>query len=223
MTEVPPSQSEEDDPAAVSTDISSLEDEEEDSSTASFRSEEGAITTASEDADAADDVVVSASLVRRVSFGHCEIRTYEQVVGDHPSCSVGCPIQLGWAYREESSVRVDEHETAASSRGSSAAAGGNHRHGDLRLTPQERIAMLSASSRLSERDLLRECRRLNRAERTRRLNERNAKVFFSGGNNHRQQQHSVSATRKSAIGQRAEGEENSTPGGSAETEEIVME
>jgi len=217
VTEAHPHQGKEDNPASDGT-VDTYDSSQEEDSTDSSQEEER--TTRKR--EGADTVAaaggVPGSLIRRVSFGHCEIRSYEQVVGDHPSCSVGCPIQLGWSYTEESSVRVDEHETtAAASRGSSGTS--------LRLTPEERIAMLSASLSLSERDLLRECRRLNRAERSRRLNEKNAKVFFSSNSSGQR-----SAARKSPITRfRApEGEESSTPrdgDGPALTdkEEIVME
>mmetsp|Transcript_7388 Transcript_7388/g.18064 ORF Transcript_7388/g.18064 Transcript_7388/m.18064 type:complete len:346 (-) Transcript_7388:34-1071(-) len=77
----------------------------------------------------------SSSTQQRVSFGTCEVRIYAQVLGDHPCCSQGCPIQLGWNYKTEESFEMDEYETL-------------HHHGDavplheLRLTPEERRNIL---------------------------------------------------------------------------------
>lgn len=45
-----------------------------------------------------------------VSFGTCEVRAYQQVLGDHPCCSEGCPVQLGWSYICEESIKVDDYE-----------------------------------------------------------------------------------------------------------------
>merc|ERR1712238_348514 len=39
-----------------------------------------------------------------VAFGNCEVRTYTQVLGDHPCCLEGYPIQLGWDYSEKVSI-----------------------------------------------------------------------------------------------------------------------
>ena len=42
-----------------------------------------------------------------VSFGICDIRTYNQVIGgDPPCCLDGFPIQLGWEYRQEPSIAI---------------------------------------------------------------------------------------------------------------------
>ena len=79
-----------------------------------------------------------------VSFGNCEIRTYTQVLGDHPCCSEGCPIQLGWSYTSEESIKVDDYErvyhTIEESDGCCQQKY-THLH-DLRLSPEVRRSIL---------------------------------------------------------------------------------
>lgn len=48
---------------------------------------------------------------RKISFGRCDIRTYDQIIGDHPCCMEGCPITLDWRYKEEPSIPIDEYES----------------------------------------------------------------------------------------------------------------
>ena len=46
-----------------------------------------------------------------VTFDHVEIRVYNIVVGDNPSCSHGPPISLGWEYDEElQDVPLEDYE-----------------------------------------------------------------------------------------------------------------
>uniref|UniRef100_A0A7S4ISU6 Uncharacterized protein n=1 Tax=Odontella aurita TaxID=265563 RepID=A0A7S4ISU6_9STRA len=48
---------------------------------------------------------------KRVSFGRLSVRKYPIVLGDHPECSCGPPVTLGWTYRQFSPVGLDEYET----------------------------------------------------------------------------------------------------------------
>lgn len=52
----------------------------------------------------------TSSLKRNVSFTNLEIREYTIALSDHPGCSYGPPIQLGWDYQDRQSVEVDEYE-----------------------------------------------------------------------------------------------------------------
>jgi hypothetical protein len=54
----------------------------------------------------------SSSLKRNVSFSSLEVREYNIALSDHPSCSYGPPIQLGWDYRQKKAVEVEEYEEA---------------------------------------------------------------------------------------------------------------
>jgi hypothetical protein len=52
----------------------------------------------------------TSSLKRNVSFTNLEIREYSIALSDHPGCSYGPPIQLGWEYRDQKAVDVEEYE-----------------------------------------------------------------------------------------------------------------
>jgi hypothetical protein len=49
-------------------------------------------------------------LHRSVSFGTLQARVYNLALSDHPSCSVGPPIQLGWEYEQDDPVCLHEYE-----------------------------------------------------------------------------------------------------------------
>eukprot|EP00567_Pseudictyota_dubia_P018122 CAMPEP_0197438996 /NCGR_PEP_ID=MMETSP1175-20131217/5836_1 /TAXON_ID=1003142 /ORGANISM="Triceratium dubium, Strain CCMP147" /LENGTH=332 /DNA_ID=CAMNT_0042968817 /DNA_START=96 /DNA_END=1095 /DNA_ORIENTATION=+ len=53
---------------------------------------------------------------KRVSFGQLSVRKYPIVLGDHPECSCGPPVTIGWMYREFNPVDVDEYEKRRSAR-----------------------------------------------------------------------------------------------------------
>jgi hypothetical protein len=50
------------------------------------------------------------TLKRNVSFHQLEIREYSVAISDHPSCSFGPPVQLGWEYRDRAKISVDLYE-----------------------------------------------------------------------------------------------------------------
>jgi len=61
----------------------------------------------------ADSSSPSSSMKRSnssVSFSNLEIREYNIALSDHPDCSYGPPIQLGWEYCEQETVSVDDYE-----------------------------------------------------------------------------------------------------------------
>ena len=47
---------------------------------------------------------------RSVSFTEVEIRQYSQVLGDHPCCSSGPPVSLGWDYEDPTTVELERYE-----------------------------------------------------------------------------------------------------------------
>jgi len=90
--------------------------------------------------------------MKSVRFGECDVRSYAQVLGDHPYCSVGCPLELGWEYECIKHVSVDDYEVQRSERGSRPSA-------ELKLSPQERRDILAA---YTDAEIRRACRRMNR-------------------------------------------------------------
>eukprot|EP00429_Kryptoperidinium_foliaceum_P001090 CAMPEP_0176009840 /NCGR_PEP_ID=MMETSP0120_2-20121206/4458_1 /TAXON_ID=160619 /ORGANISM="Kryptoperidinium foliaceum, Strain CCMP 1326" /LENGTH=201 /DNA_ID=CAMNT_0017342649 /DNA_START=216 /DNA_END=818 /DNA_ORIENTATION=+ len=85
---------------------------------------------------------------RRVRFGGVSVRTFPQILGDHPYCSMGCPLELDWQYskeEEESLPLKDDDETTTLC---------------PKLTPEERLAILQASTTPSQ--LRKACRRKSR-------------------------------------------------------------
>jgi hypothetical protein len=110
---------------------------------------------------------------KSVRFGKCLVRSYSQVLGDHPCCATGCPLTLGWDYQEESVTAVvadgyndsDASETGSSS--SSVGGGGfssskkPRSSQELRLTYDERRAILS---NVSDANIRRHCRQWQREQ-----------------------------------------------------------
>lgn len=92
---------------------------------------------------------------KRVHFGTSSIRTYPQVLGEHPYCSMGCPLELGWDYNCESECTVDDFEQQYRSSVSSRQC--PH---VLRLSPTERRAILQGT--VTDQEVRKVCRRRNR-------------------------------------------------------------
>lgn len=47
---------------------------------------------------------------KTVKFKNAQIRTFPQVLGDHPCCSTGLPISLAWVHSSEHTISIDAHE-----------------------------------------------------------------------------------------------------------------
>ena len=45
-----------------------------------------------------------------VQFGSLTIRSYEIQLGDHPSCSNGAPVSIGWRYNELNPICIEKYE-----------------------------------------------------------------------------------------------------------------
>ena len=59
----------------------------------------------------------SPKMMRKtVKFGSLRIREHAVVLGDHPCCSAGCPLELGWEHESETELAVDDYETSRSER-----------------------------------------------------------------------------------------------------------
>lgn len=101
--------------------------------------EEGKIpyTCSADSADSSSSSVVFKKLERNLSFHSVEIRPYSQVLGDHPCCSAGPPISLGWEYDPNAVTvqQLDEYETNREPRRSRR---------DMKLDCEERKKILSS-------------------------------------------------------------------------------
>ena len=62
------------------------------------------------DQDTIDSLGGSTKKKRSVQFQSLYIRTYNQVLGDHPCCSSGLPISLGWTCIDEEQVSINDYE-----------------------------------------------------------------------------------------------------------------
>lgn len=105
---------------------------------------------------------------KSVSFSSLEIREYEVVIGDHPCCSRGVPVSLGWEYHEGGMMNLDDYEEGRSPRRPRC---------DLRTSSEERREILTDVA--SQDDLRRAQRKLHRVRScSAKLCERaNAKFF----------------------------------------------
>jgi hypothetical protein len=90
---------------------------------------------------------------KTVKFGNLRIREHTVVLGDHPCCSAGCPLELGWEHESETELALDDYETNRPERRSRK---------ELRKTWLERREMLSE---YSDGDVRRSNRKLQRSRR----------------------------------------------------------
>lgn len=104
----------------------------------------------------ASDINSSASndfsTLRRVGFGNVQVRLYEEVIGDHPHCSSGCPLSLGWNYVQQEPESITDYEDHKEH---------TRKQDELRLSDQERHDRLMAMQ-VSDMEIRRSLRRLHR-------------------------------------------------------------
>ena len=106
--------------------------------------------------------------VRRksVTFGDVFTREFLVVMGDHPCCTTGCPLSLGWEHSQTPSVSVDDYEASRTPRRSKD---------DLRTTWDERRSMLSD---VSDGEIRSAGRKLHRERSCQRKNQTRACAAF---------------------------------------------
>jgi hypothetical protein len=85
--------------------------------------------------------------VRHVQFGVANVRVYPQVLGDHPYCSEGCPLELSWEFDHEETHSADDF-------------GNGQNQWCQKLTAEERLAIVKPHC--SEAEVRKACRRRNR-------------------------------------------------------------
>ncbi|KAL7437256.1 hypothetical protein ACHAXM_005542 [Skeletonema potamos] len=116
------------------------------------------------------------SLKKKVSFSHLQIRTYETILGDNPSCTGGPSLSIGWRYNPEHfNSTVDEYE-----RKQDELYGGPEIRPldiDLVLHRSERESILMRMG-YTQPDLAEAVRRLNKAKSRRRQTVHNLPVMF---------------------------------------------
>jgi hypothetical protein len=129
-----------------------------------------------EPADAPPSMPTDKSLKKKVSFSHLQIRTYETILGDNPSCTGGPSLSIGWRYNPEHfHSTVDEYE-----RKQDELYGGPGIRPldiDLVLHRSEREAILLKMG-YTQPDLAEGVRRLNKAKSRRRQTVHNLPVMF---------------------------------------------
>lgn len=104
---------------------------------------------------------------KTVAFGDVRTRCYNVVMGDHPCCTTGCPLSLGWEHSQAASVSVDDYETTRSPR---------RTRDDLRTTWDERRTMLCD---VSDGEVRSQARKLHRERSCQRKNRtRTCAAFF---------------------------------------------
>ena len=74
------------------------------------------ISASSENNNSCRSIDDLTSSKRNVSFTEISVREYDVELSDHPSCSFGPPIQLGWDYEEKESIPVEDYEVTRSPR-----------------------------------------------------------------------------------------------------------
>lgn len=67
-------------------------------------------TPSSSDADENDVNTIDNDEPARVRFEQIEIRNYDMILGDNPSCSYGPPVTLDWDYSKNKPMSLDEYE-----------------------------------------------------------------------------------------------------------------
>ena len=105
-------------------------------------------------------VVVEPHVATRVQFANIEVRSYSITIGDHPCCTIGCPITLDWEYKTEDTVSIQEYETLKYGNGNDATL--NKKMNEFRISPEERVELLLQSSSLSELEIRRASRKFHR-------------------------------------------------------------
>lgn len=68
-------------------------------------------TTTTNSTSQESSTTTNAASRRSVKFTDLHIREYRQVLGDHPCCSSGPPVSLGWDYSPHTSINLEEYES----------------------------------------------------------------------------------------------------------------
>ena len=116
---------------------------------------------------------------KQVSFAGLEIRRYNVIVGDHPCCRDGCPMSLGWDYKQngppEGHNSVDRYERKRRRQRRKTRQ-------ELRLSWEERRKILAVVGDYSDGQIQRETRKSERdrlrVQRGEYLRAKERELFF---------------------------------------------
>lgn len=99
-----------------------------------------------------------------VSFSKLDIREYGIALSDHPSCSSGPPIQLGWDYSETKELKLEEYEKIRSSSRS-------EKREDMLLSYDTRDYLLREYAGCSRDEIQRSIQEVERVKRDRLITD----------------------------------------------------
>jgi len=106
---------------------------------------------------------------KSVSFTKIEVRNYNVVIGDHPCCTMGCPLSLGWEYSDSKAQPLEQYEASREPR---------RKRSDLVTTCEQRREILSQDG-YSNGEIRKAQRKLHRARSSNsKLSERMNDKFF---------------------------------------------
>lgn len=105
---------------------------------------------------------------KSVTFANIEVRRYSLVVGDHPCCTVGCPLSLGWEYSEATKELVEDFE---------ASRGPRRTRDQLKTSGDQRRKLLAEHT--SEIEIRRASRKLHRVRSCTKIAEKASESFFA--------------------------------------------
>lgn len=141
---------------------------------------------------------VEPHIATKVQFTTVEVRSYNVTIGDHPCCTVGCPITLDWDYTIiNHDVPIDEYEIEKQNH--CMTVYGATKRLDLRISPEERVELLLACAQkldeanisethLSELEIRRASRKFHRTKNcSTRQCERIHETFFHCPLQHRRE------------------------------------
>jgi hypothetical protein len=105
---------------------------------------------------------------KSVSFANIKIRSHSIVIGDHPCCTMGFPLALGWDFTDAESLSLDKYEASRCPR---------RTRRELRTTCEERRLVLTDEH--TEGEIRKAQRKLHRERSSSaKLCERMSESFF---------------------------------------------
>uniref|UniRef100_A0A7S2HF07 Uncharacterized protein n=1 Tax=Helicotheca tamesis TaxID=374047 RepID=A0A7S2HF07_9STRA len=120
----------------------------------------------------------SSSSTNSVSFSLVKIREHSIVLGDHPDCSEGPPLSIGWEYNEKENLDIGSYESQRGKR---------RTRYELILSCKERRTILSKIVGLSAKEIVAAEIEVMKAKEQRekaaklKLSEKASRVFGSAG------------------------------------------